>query len=408
MKGIRNRGLHPPKKTLLPWLIYLLSWCFIPFFIVTTEAFLVKHLHKSYRSKMNSLSSLYSIDKKPPIYITIGPQCSGKTTFLSQLQERITNDSTQKILDVAIDDEPHVYTRVDARYFIELERYNDRFLNRCIHSKSIASRIAEQEELRAILQRIAGRLSRNAFESIITRIYRNHSLDALSRQNRNLNVTEDTIREDYHTQVGQTAIEVVEEFVGQRIPDQIDLFCVETLFRPNPRTNRTAVQTAQNKLHHMAKTSSAAMSWGNTNTRPREYKTALSAAASSGRQVYFIVYGSASRVSNGVFLPALEFSELYRRNINRLLRTGRFVPAKAIWDASQRIDGFVETVLRDLDKHDEARRQDDGGDNVVPIHSKFEFDKVLTRMANFELRENRTVRYMPPEESQLQRKRGRS
>jgi len=112
-----------------------------------------------------------------------------------------------------------------------------------------------------------------------------------------------------------------------------------------------------------------------------------------------------------VFLPVLEFPELYRRNLNRLLGTGRYVPGKAMWDSSQRIDGFVKTVLQNLDRESDAGCQEDSDlDRKPPIHSKFEFDKVLTRMANFELRANRTVGYMPPEASRggFTKKRGRN
>lgn len=335
--------------------------------------------------------------KKPPIYISIGPQCSGKTTFLSQLQQRISKDPNQRIDDVSIDDQQGVYLPVDVRYFLEKNLPNDRFLNRRVIGKIIRSRIMEQAEISSILQRIAGKLTRQEFEASIVRIYQNHAMDVLSRKD--ATVTDDMLQQDYHNRVAQDLIEVVEEFQGRKLPDKIDLFIVEALFRANPKTNLTGVDAAARQLKTLAQTSSSPVAWGNTNTRPREYKNALTAAVESGRQVYFLVYGDSSRVSNGVFLPVLEFKELQRRNINRLLESGKYVPAKGVWDSSERVENLVQTVMGDLDRT--ALSQDDGGGDVlVPIHSKFDFDKKLAQMANFELLENRTVRFVPPVKKQ--------
>jgi hypothetical protein len=347
------------------------------------------------------LMRLHAEKKKPPIYITIGPQCAGKTTFLSQLQQRISKDPNQRILDVTMDDQEGVYLSIDVKYFLERNK-NDRFFSKRFIGKTIGSRIAEQTEVCTVLQRLAGRLTKGEFETTIVNMYRNHAIDALKRNNNkanNMTITDDMLEQDDHTRLARELIDVVEEVMesAPTLPSKIDLFCVEALFRPNPKTNMTGVDAAANQLKKYARTKPAeVLAWGNTNTRPREYKTALEAAADSGRQVYFLAYGNASRISNGVFLPVLNFQELLRRNVKRLLVTGKYVPAKGMWDSSQRVQTFMQSVMRDLDRAvDNNNDDDDGGDVLIPIHSKLDFDKRLAQMANFEMMEDRTVRFVP-------------
>lgn len=341
--------------------------------------------------------------KPPPIYISIGPQCAGKTTFLSQLQQRLSKDPTKRITDITMDDQDGVYVRVDTKYFLNKNKQSDRFLNRRFIGKTIKSRIAEQTELSVILQRLDGRLTKSEFETSMMRLYTNHAREAFQRKNSNVNMTTTTFQpDDDYIRIAHELMEVVQDVVvttddaSSTLPPTIDLFCVEALFRPNPKTNMTGVDAAAATLKRLAGTTAEPLAWGNTNTRPREYKNALSAAAASGRQVYFIAYGDASRVSNGVFLPVLEFRELLRRNVQRLMDCGKYVPAKGMWDTTQRVESFMQSVMRDLDKSVANLDDDDGGDVLIPIHSKLDFDKKLTQMANFEMMDDRTVRFVAP------------
>jgi hypothetical protein len=89
----------------------------------------------------------------------------------------------------------------------------------------------------------------------------------------------------------------------------------------------------------------------------------------------------------------IDFAQLLRRNIKRLLENGKFVPAKGIWESSQRVDNLLQMVLQDLDKGAFDESNDDGD---LPIHTKLEFDKTLCRLANFEMDDNRYVKYVPP------------
>ena len=93
----------------------------------------------------------------------------------------------------------------------------------------------------------------------------------------------------------------------------------------------------------------------------------------------------------------LEFQELLRRNLQRLVQTGKYVPAKGIWESTERVERLVRTAMGSLDKDAIRRDATDHDETAIPIHSKFDFDKKLAEMANYELLENRKVRHVPPQ-----------
>lgn len=416
-------GLFP----LVPLLVLIVAFL-LP---LTTDSFVVAPTIHGQRT----IGHTPLLAKKLPIYISIGPQCSGKTTFLSQLQQRLSRDPTQIIRDVTLDDQLGVYVPVKIKDFINpptnTTSTNHSF-NRRIFGKTIQSRLQEQVELTAVLQRLSGSLTKSQFESTIIDLYHSYVIDAFLKRNQQTGetptslISEDLTQHDYHTRVANDLIQVVEELLRDGtplLPRQVQLFVVEALFRPHPKTNQTAVEAATQMLNSLAheqiskmnnkKETSFALAWGNTNTRPSDYATALAAAASSGRQVYFIVYGSdgggcgsggdrsdndvRSRVSGGVFLPPLEFPELLRRNLQRLIQTGKYVPAKGIWESTERVERLVRTVMGSLDM-DVKRRGSTEHDHIrIPVHSKLEFDKKLAELANYELLDNRTVRHVPPQ-----------
>lgn len=344
-----------------------------------------------------------------------------------------------------MDDQPGVYVPVDVEFFLHPlpnTRLVNAYLNRRVLGKTIRSRLQEQVELTAVLQRLGGVITQDQFEFTITQLYRNHTQDALTRKDPTRIITNDILENDYHARVAGDLVQVVEEFhdklassssssspMGTKIsllPLQVQLFIVEALFRPNySNSNQTAVEAASEQLHTLATKTATTLpiAWGNTNTRPREYATALSAAMASGRPIYFLTYGNSTRLSDnnnnkrncsfgvakGVFsLPRLQGIDLLRRNVQRLLETGKYVPAKGIWESADRVDRLTETILRDLDKETLLRLQqqgeddddDDVGEALTPpivMHSKFDFDQKLVQMANYELAKDRTVRYVTPQ-----------
>ena len=373
--------------------------------------------------------------KKQPIYITIGPPCSGKTTILSTLQQKkkltrtgttltqselnseskskldSTTTFTTDIHDIALDDQKGVYIPVDCQLFLKPDDalHPQRPWNKKILGKSIQSRIqgTENQELKLILQRCHGILSKTQFQQAIAHLYPADTPTLIT----NTSTTTPRLatgNNNKKQQLGQSLINAVEQIMSEvhERPSTIDLFIVEALFRPHPRTNRTGIDTAHQQLWHMATTTAQPLSWGNTNTRPREYKVALEVAQASQRQVYFIVYANpgSCRIRNGIFLPPIPFDELLRRNIKRLLTTGKYVPAQAMWDSMERVDRMVMTAVSQLDKATVAvtaaattiKDDDDDGDTILPVHSKLDLDVALAHMANYDMGPDRRVRYVPP------------
>ena len=390
-----------------------------------------------------------------PIYITVGAQCVGKTTLLSRLKQRIISKNMdsganpKSLIDITLDDQPGVWVPVNTQLFLDgrnRKKFKS-FLNRRYIGKTIRRRIEEQAELSAILLHIAGHSTQQEFASSITQIYTNHTIrDSLRRnggrnggnanasgiESNNSVTGEMIIPQDYHTQIAQDLLEAVSDFrdSGQnsKLPDKVNLFCVEALFRPNPQTNETAIETATKTLYELANTSSnasLALAWGNTNKRPGDYKAVLEAAADSGRPVYFFVAPcndtvvnnrvvssfSSSSSSSRVFLPCPSFKELLRRNINRLLETGKYVPAKAIWDTSQMVRSLTVSVLKELDRDCFSEISEDGrnvGENgTLPTHSKLDFDKrlVARASAHFRMLDDRTIRFSRPAKPRKRRRR---
>ena len=249
------------------------------------------------------------------------------------------------------------------------------------------------------------------------------------------------------TGVGHDLVETVETIVADHIagsdeaggidlPERIELFCVESLFRIHPKTNQTGVDRATAQLQRLSRTkkrAGAALAWGNTNTRPREYKVALGAAAKSGRPVHFVVYDIGgcltSRLTPGPdklpsdlyrqhVLPEVTFTDLLCRDVFRLVKTGKYVPARAVWESSSRVQSLVDNVLRDLDrasgiggtitkkeppavgttrkttsdgsdkstdenKDDHRRNTDKAAAQAVHFHSKADFDRRLAELVGY-------------------------
>lgn len=63
---------------------------------------------------------IYDRRRPPPLLITIGPQCGGKTSLLRRLNATRPSGAPP-LLDVAIDDDRDVYRRVPMRAFLEGE-----------------------------------------------------------------------------------------------------------------------------------------------------------------------------------------------------------------------------------------------------------------------------------------------
>jgi hypothetical protein len=205
------------------------------------------------------------------------------------------------------------------------------------------------------------------------------------------------------------------------MPPTVDLFVQDSIFRATSDRNLTGIESAQLKFRKLClRETGRPVAWGNTNTRPREYKYALQVAEESKRPVHFVTFFDDSAQSvfenrdgwrvefdEDVFALRGDLKELLRRNVERFLKTGRFIPSQVIHAMSERSQNLAKMVAdhwrQELaSRYLRGRASTDGGlvpsGDVLALKriSKFEFDRVLARLANFEMNANRTVAHLHP------------
>lgn len=98
---------------------------------------------------------IYDRTRPPPLLVTIGPQCGGKTSLLRRLNATRPG-AAPPLLDVAIDDDRDVYRRVPMRAFLEGELAGPRDVR--IRGRLASERCADPapEECRLVLGYMAG------------------------------------------------------------------------------------------------------------------------------------------------------------------------------------------------------------------------------------------------------------
>jgi len=269
-----------------------------------------------------------------PLYISIGPPCSGKTTYLRQLKE--SHKVSPPIVDISIDDQPDVYVPVPTSCFLTngTDSYRG-LLAQVYQGKSLQQRVeTDNTELCLVLQRWAEELSPQNFAIGIIQYYQ------LIHQQRNEKRAdgEDSSVPPFNTsdafEVAKALISAVERFVATSppLPNVTQVFVLESIFRRHPETGRTAIQLAHHILQRTAP--HVPVAWGNTNSKPRDFQQALEVACQRRRPVYFCLYGDV--------LPRQSFSTLLMRGLNRLAETGKYVPAHAVSDCEKRVVKLVE------------------------------------------------------------------
>ncbi|CAJ1945529.1 unnamed protein product [Cylindrotheca closterium] len=286
-----------------------------------------------------------------PLYITIGPQCCGKTTVLKDI------DGLQ---DVCLDDQLDVYVSIATQQWLTLittkaspnsnsnsnNNNNDvhnkeeesstipQELQRQVQGKTLAQRIQnDNPELNLILKRWNGDLSTTEFADALSQHYSNN---VHSRNNQRRNDGETS------PDVAAVLISVVEGFLSKddpQLPTNTDVFCLESLFKPHTKTNQSAIQVA----HYLVKAASPEipLAWGNTNSKAKDFQQVLDIACLTNRPVHFVLCHPTWKLEEDDKqqhnIPWVEFSTLLSRNLKRLQATGRYIPANSIFDCCQRI-----------------------------------------------------------------------
>jgi len=414
---------------------------------------------------------------KGTLYITVGPQCAGKTTLLKQIfgrsfrkNEEVPSTLTKEEassggggVDITIDDQALVYVPVPTGYFLDLGNATSASfpsLDEMVFGKTVRERIIDpcNDELALVTQRLGGMLGARDFRSRLT------GDDGAGAARTDARTAKDDLVEAVEEAM-QAGAEDDDDQAAPALPEKVDLFVVESIFRPRPLSilekishfpppfqnvseseTMSALDFAQRliKLHAndpRAHAESAPLSWGNTNTRPREFETALDAAAASGRPVEFVIFGGreacemikesasrrefrkmdrvkegesdaalASEIDDGtagedngqddprvddeklLCLPKVDRKALLSRNLRRFLQCGRYIPSNAIVDAMVRVESMLASATAAANREhpqDDAEIQD--GAKMDMTSAKFQLDFGLAKMAGYRMNADRTV-----------------
>lgn len=252
-----------------------------------------------------------------PMYITIGPQCCGKSTFLKKQHPHV--------LDISLDDQLDVYIPIHTSTFLTANSNNTstgddmKCLDNVHHGKTLRDRIQhDKTELTLILRYWNGDLSAQDFAIHLLQFYQ---------------------KKEQPVKVAQYLVRAIQETKYQ-MPDQVQVFVVESLFRPHPTDNLSAIQRAYKLLRTTP--SHIPVAWGNTNSKPRDYQMALEIACQTRRPVHICLSSPDGP------LPSLPLSELFVRNLQRFSKSGKYVPAMAIAECWQRVNALVAQT-KDMD-----------------------------------------------------------
>ena len=372
--------------------------------------------------------------------------------------------------DVSIDDQDGVYMQIPTHLFLvddpttsKTNVADAKLLNQTVHGKTVYERLysdGANDELRVVLRRLAGRITQEEFREAIMRQMgcwnatkeADNSISGVGGiSNANVEADQSARLVGRHggplqipaSTMAKYLIDAVEHFAeietltsSGRLRDAnqpilgpdgcTDLFVVEAIFRSSDvveggryRTRPPGLNLAIANMERLACNSSALppdvpLAWGNTNTRPREYTSALEIAQKSGRPVVFIPHVNPTVVSvqeeggpgnPSELLHHVELDELYLRSIRRLVHTGRYVPATAIKDAAFRCDSLMLSAKAEMgrifpttqtNKLTDPITSGNDGTSVNPAEAtrtftKFQLECSLAKMAGYQLNADRTV-----------------
>jgi hypothetical protein len=377
-------------------------------------------------------SSSSDSDSAAPLYITVGPPCCGKTSwFQRQFQAPTANDkAAPTILDIALDDQRDVYIPVPTRCLLtkqaanenetnkqeEANMHQDRLLlQRQLHGKTLLQRIEQDNvELRLVLQRWVGDLSPEEFKIAITACLTsndqcNSESDDTHQAIRDWIATVEAFLSPSPSSSSSTTSSLQPPPPPLPLPKETMVFCVESLFRPHPETNQSAIQTATELLNSATIPRTTPIGWGNTNAKARDYIVALDCAMTQKRPVYFV----REEVPTGMdqeqqqsishkMMEHMSLTTLWHRNLQRYAVTGRYLPAMAVKICRDRVDELVNQaydIARRSNQHPTSRKPQENIEDTTDRLSQptpLQLDQALTSLAGtpefyFLMNDNRQI-----------------
>jgi len=281
--------------------------------------------------KGKSEDGLGSVER-PPLYISIGPQCSGKTTVLSEIPN---------LLDVAFDDQPFTYERVPLARFLRSVGMN-------APPSFDISVMPPQEARRNIFRerldhRLLAAVEDNEWMEIVRLFYRPRAgtwnapgnsaqgvdcprFDSFMDNCRSYLGEEEVFTADSEMSEGgnrscqfledifESAVREVHASGARLTTSTYDLFI--------PESRGMSVRQAEEKLMDASVTHSGPLAWGNTNLQCNSVQVALRIGYESRRPIKFVCWGEQ--------LPTLSLKDLLVRNICRFLVSGRYIPTTVL------------------------------------------------------------------------------
>ena len=315
-------------------------------------------------------------NRRAPLYITVGPQCAGKTTVLS----KILKDGASGGEDVSIDEQKGVYATIPTQFAYSINPIYSKDAmkqrlwlpnNPMIHGTTLKDRCLHpsQYELFLVFQRLCNKISATDFKHALKNcIPAPFAIPTQDQRDELIGCVEETLlRSTTTTTAGASSV-----FQSSNI----DLFVADAIFKGG------GLQSAQAQLSQHCSSSNShhqPVAWGNTNTRPREYITALQCAEYYQRPVHFIVFGEEQHLllsssSNNTAatttrftLPFVNRAELVQRNLNRFCKTGRYIHVKAIHEAMVRTEDLLQKAKNISLDPDTTTHS--ASDHTYPLHA---------------------------------------
>jgi len=405
-----------------------------------------------------SMSTSTPGNSSAPMYITIGPQCCGKTTYLSR-------NLRSNLIDVSIDNQDGIYHALPVDFFLNTDciespnesshristsgkTVNHESPSLMLYNKTLLERLSSptQMELKVVLKHFtkqqtdvsaSNAMSNARAESLVledefANIAKNSEKSGPSFPHWKLKYEKDLLQDFVHAVISlkySKDPKTQESKLCFHTPNnKVDLYIPEAIFHPPASALQKAISLLQPKPQQNEKKSSledqnfsdVAIAWGNTNTQPMQYQSALEAAQDARRPVYFIVFNPYGDIYSDIDknktdstryafiagskealpalknidweLPYLSRKELIKRNLKRLCETGRYVNVKAIDVAIERCKDLLRAANHEIMASPRLSQSSSNSiSKSVTKYRRLDLDKALAKLAGFEMGDDRIV-----------------
>ena len=268
----------------------------------------LKYKQKYISSKSNTVSQQINIvggNNVAPLYVTIGPQNSGKTTFLKTIPN---------LIDVAIDDDPEVYRHLPLEVIDNINNKNYDMSEYKFHDLELKDRIKKDGNNQQL------------------QIY-NYFTDKISikKLKKSLRMEEEELK---------IYIPIIRKLKKKETKYTCKHFSIyiEEVF--SPANYFVQKKTLERLEHELSTKPEIPIAWGQTNFDITHYNKFLDLAIKYNRPLRFAVWNREFGKRKKTIDQDLKF--LLERNILRFMKDGNYVPYKDIQSKLHSIDGILK------------------------------------------------------------------